>query len=47
MQQTEKIFDYTLDIMKKAASERIPTYLAANRLAEKRIKDIGKVKLGL
>ena len=47
MQQTEKIFDYTLDIMKKAAAERIPTYLAANRMAEKRIMDIGKVKLGL
>ena len=47
MQQTEKIFDYTLDIMKKAAAERIPTYLAANRMAEKRILDIGKVKLGL
>jgi leucine dehydrogenase len=47
MQQTEKIFDYTLDIMKKAAVERIPTYLAANRMAEKRIIDIGKVKLGL
>jgi leucine dehydrogenase len=47
LQQTEKIFDYTLDIMNKAAAERIPTYLAANRLAEKRISDIGKVKLGL
>jgi leucine dehydrogenase len=47
LQQTEKIFDYTLDIMKKAATENIPTYLAANRLAEKRIMDIGKVKLGM
>ncbi len=47
MQQTEKIFDYTLDIMNKAAVENIPTYLAANRMAEKRIADIGRVKLGL
>ena len=47
LQQTEKIFDYTLDIMNKAAAEKIPTYLAANRMAEKRISDIGKVKLGL
>lgn len=46
MQQTEKIYDYTLEIMSKAAAENIPTYLAANRLAEKRIRDIGKVKLG-
>lgn len=46
MQQTEKIFDFTLDIMKKAAADKIPTYLAANRMAEKRIHDIGKVKLG-
>lgn len=46
MQQTEKIYDYTLEIMTKAAADNIPTYLAANRLAEQRIRDIGKVKLG-
>lgn len=46
MQQTEKIYDFTLDILRKAAEDKIPTYLAANRLAEKRIADIGKVKLG-
>jgi leucine dehydrogenase len=46
MQQTEKIYDYTLDILNRAAAEKIPTYLAANRTAEKRIADIGKVKLG-
>jgi len=46
MQQTEKIYDFALEILKKAADEKIPTYLAANRLAEKRIADIGKVKLG-
>jgi len=47
MQQTEKIYDFTLDILKKAAEDKIPTYLSASRLAEKRISDIGKVKLGL
>ena len=46
LQQTEKIFDFTLDIMNKAKADKIPTYLAANRMAEKRITDIGKVKLG-
>jgi leucine dehydrogenase len=46
MQQTEKIYDYTLDILNRAAAEKIPTYLAANRTAEKRIADIGRVKLG-
>jgi leucine dehydrogenase len=46
LQQTEKIFDFTLDILKTAATDNIPSYLAANRMAEKRIKDIGKVKLG-
>jgi len=47
LQQTEKIFDYTLDIHVKAATENIPAYLAATRMAEKRIADIGKVKLGM
>ncbi|MFM7177526.1 MAG: Glu/Leu/Phe/Val family dehydrogenase, partial [Bacteroidota bacterium] len=47
LQQTEKIFDYTLDIHGKAATENIPTYLAATRMAEKRIADIGRVKLGM
>jgi leucine dehydrogenase len=46
MQQTEKIYDYTLDILSKSSIEKIPTYLAATRMAEKRIADIGKVKLG-
>jgi len=47
MQQTEKIYDYTLAIMHKAVEEKIPTYLAASRNAEKRLADIGKVKLGM
>lgn len=47
LQQTEKIYDFTLEIFRKASAENIPTYLAANRLAEKRISDIGKVRLGM
>ena len=47
MQQTEKIYDFTLEILKKAAADNIPTFLAANRMAEKRMVDIGKVKLGM
>jgi leucine dehydrogenase len=46
MQQTEKIYDYTLDILNKSAAEKIPTYLAASRNAEKRINDIGRMKIG-
>lgn len=46
LQQTEKIYDFTLNIMQNAAAQKIPTYLAANRMAEKRIQDIGKVRLG-
>ncbi|MFM7080189.1 MAG: Glu/Leu/Phe/Val dehydrogenase dimerization domain-containing protein [Bacteroidota bacterium] len=46
IQRTEKIYDFTLEILKNAASENVPTYLAATRMAEKRIADIGKVKLG-
>ena len=33
------------DIFAKSVKENIPTYLAAKQLAEKRINDIGKVKI--
>ncbi|MDX5346381.1 MAG: leucine dehydrogenase [Hymenobacteraceae bacterium] len=42
--QTEKIYDYTCDIFKKAETEGIHTQLAAMRMAEQRIAAIGKVK---
>ncbi len=42
--QTEKIYDYTLDIFDMAEREGIYTQLAATKMAEKRISDIGKVK---
>jgi leucine dehydrogenase len=42
--QTEKIYDLTLDILKKSKQDDIPTYLAAKQIAEKRLSDISKVK---
>ncbi|MFT6845896.1 MAG: leucine dehydrogenase [Flavobacteriales bacterium] len=45
MLQTENIYQTTLDIIKKSKQENIPTYLAANQMAEARIKAMGKVKL--
>ena len=42
--QTEKIYDYTLNIFDLAEREGIYTQLAAMKAAEKRIADIGKVK---
>ncbi len=45
MAHAEKIYQTTLNIFKTAKEQNIPTYMAANRLAEKRIEEIGKVKL--
>ncbi len=45
MAHAEKIYDTTLSIFKIAKEQNIPTYMAANRIAEKRIAEIGKVKL--
>ena len=41
----EKIYQTTLNIFKVAKEQNIPTFMAANNIAEKRIIDIGKVKL--
>lgn len=41
----EKIYDTTLNIFKISKDQNIPTYMAANRIAEKRIADIGKIKV--
>jgi leucine dehydrogenase len=41
----EGIYGITLNIFATAKKESIPTYLAANRVAERRIEQIGKVKL--
>lgn len=45
MQMTEEIYNTTLKILDKSSKENIPTYQAANILAEERIESIGKVKL--
>jgi leucine dehydrogenase len=42
--QAENIYNTTLDIYKKSKTENIPTYKAANLLAEMRIAAIGKIK---
>lgn len=45
MQQAENIYQTTLDIINKSKNDNIPTYLAANQMAEARIAAMGKVKL--
>jgi len=45
MSHAEKIYDTTLNIFKISKEQNIPTYLAANRIAEKRIADIAKIKV--
>lgn len=45
MEQAENIYNTTLNIFKVSKAEGIPTYVAANRIAEKRLADIGKVKM--
>jgi leucine dehydrogenase len=44
LSQTEHIYNITLNIHKMSREEGIYTQLAATRMAEKRIADIGKVK---
>ena len=43
--QADNIFNVTREIFRISSTENIPTYLAANRIAEKRIEAIGRVKL--
>ncbi len=43
--QAEGIYETALRIFKKSKEENIPTYLAANQLAEARIAAIGKIKM--
>lgn len=42
--QAESIYGILQGIFRLATKEKIPTYLAANRLAEQRIESIGRVK---
>ncbi|MDZ4752172.1 MAG: Glu/Leu/Phe/Val dehydrogenase dimerization domain-containing protein [Flavobacteriales bacterium] len=45
LSQAENIYQTALNIFKMSSEQSIPTYLAANSLAEQRIEAIGKVKL--
>lgn len=45
MSDAENIYNVTLDIYKASKLEKIPTVVAAKRIAEKRISDIGKIKI--
>lgn len=42
--QAEAIYSTTRDIYKKSKDQNVPSYLAANQMAEDRIKAIGKIK---
>jgi leucine dehydrogenase len=44
MQLAENIYDATRNVLRKSAAENIPTIEAANKIAEKRIEDIKKIK---
>ena len=46
LHKAEHIYNTTLDIIQNARSADIPSYEAANRLAEERIAAIGKVQMG-
>ena len=45
MAHTENIYKTTLEIFRMAKAENIPSFAAANKLAEKRINEIGQIKL--
>ena len=44
MQLAENIYEATRSVLKKSKAENIPTHEAANKIAEKRIEDIRKIK---
>ena len=43
MTHAEKIFETTFNLFQLAKMEGIPTYMAANRLAEQRIESISRI----
>jgi leucine dehydrogenase len=45
MARAENIYTVTQDIIRMAKDENIPTYSAANKMAEQRIESIGKISL--
>ncbi|MCC6599070.1 MAG: Glu/Leu/Phe/Val dehydrogenase [Crocinitomicaceae bacterium] len=44
MSKTEKIYTTALEIFQRSKQENIPTYLAANQIAEQRIGSVGKIR---
>jgi leucine dehydrogenase len=44
MQLAENIYEATREVLKKSKEENIPTNIAANKIAEKRIADIQRIK---
>ena len=44
LQLAENIYDATRNVLQKSKAENIPTIEAANKIAEKRIQDIKKIK---
>ena len=44
MGMAEDIYNTTLNIINKSRAEGIPTYLAANRMAEERISQLANIK---
>lgn len=47
MEQCENIYNTTASIIKIAKEENIPTFKAANRIAEERVEQVGRINLGL
>lgn len=45
MASTENIYTVTRDLVHMAVAENIPTYMAANKMAENRIRSIGNIHL--
>ncbi len=44
LSRTEKIYETTLNVLNYSEQQKIPTHEASNRLAEQRIKEMGKLK---
>ncbi len=45
MNKAEEIYTTISNIVERSASEKIPTYQIANKMAEERIQSVGKIKL--
>jgi leucine dehydrogenase len=43
LKQAEKIYDVIGKILEISSKEKIPSYEASNKMAEERIKSIGKI----